>query len=101
LKHYFLSKCITLFIHFLVSDKKDFTHLRDKVWPDLKMNALKKRDESQKTGAGSTQYSDLDDAVLSVIGHDSRLARGRDVPEQWDERRRFDQSRSEENFSQR
>jgi hypothetical protein len=69
----------------LVADERDYTHLRDHVWGDLRMKTLEKRDNLKKTGrGGGVRFSPLEEAVLDAIGDDSAIVQGLAVTEQWD-----------------
>lgn len=66
-----------------MSPEKDFTHLRDHVWGDLKERTLKKRDRLNTTGSQGEEYSKLEECVLEVLGTNSELVQGLPVREQW------------------
>lgn len=71
-------------IFFSVGADKDYTHLRNHVWGDLKQRTLATRDLLAKTGSQGGMYSKLDELVLNTIGVDSDIVDGiPGVEEQW------------------
>ena len=60
---------------------KDYTYLRDTTWANLKRATVAKSDENRKTGSSGKKLTEIDEAVLDIIGKTSATIVGMDVPE--------------------
>lgn len=63
---------------------RTIVQLRDTLWKNLRIAALKKVDESRKTGTGGgpeRQLTDIDNLVLDIIGRGSAAVEGLDIEE--------------------
>nr|CAI5830761.1 unnamed protein product [Callosobruchus analis] len=73
----------------LVAPDKDWTYCRDVFWQNVKKATLKKVDNRRKTGsAGGTdcKYTEIDNIVLDILGHDNPIISSLGVTETWEQK---------------
>lgn len=64
---------------------KDYNHLRNHVWGDLKKRVVEKRDRLARTGSQGEELTPLEKLVLEAVGPESAVVEGLPVREQWGE----------------
>ena len=65
---------------FLVAADKDYDHLRNYVWGDMKKRAMEKRDRLARTYSQGEELTQLEKLVLEAIGPESAVVEGLPVP---------------------